>query len=73
MRERYRELFQCRRHSVFLPASAATFGQEKGELRSLRVRPNPFIERTRSGSALQAFISFSALRTLPARAAHVKR
>ena len=35
--------------------------------------PNPSIERTRTGRALQAFISFWALRALPARAAHVKR
>ena len=38
-----------------------------------RVRPNPSIERTRTGMALQALISFRALRALPARAAHVKR
>ena len=36
-------------------------------------RPNPFIERTRTGMALQALISFWALRALSARAAHVKR
>ena len=34
---------------------------------------NPSIERTRTGMALQALISFWALRALPARAAHVKR
>ena len=34
---------------------------------------NPSIERTRTGMALQAFISFWALRAMPARAAHVKR
>ena len=34
---------------------------------------NPSIERTRTGIALQALISFWALRTLPVRAAHVKR
>ena len=34
--------------------------------------PNPSIERTRAGMALQALISFCALRALPARAAHVK-
>ena len=38
-----------------------------------RARPNPSIERTRTGRALQALISFWALRALPARAAHVKR
>ena len=35
--------------------------------------PNPSIERTRTGMALQALISFWALRAMPARAAHVKR
>ena len=35
--------------------------------------PNPSIERTRSGGAGLAFISFWALRALPARAAHIKR
>ena len=35
--------------------------------------PNPAIERTRTGRALQALTSFWALRALPARAAHVKR
>ena len=35
--------------------------------------PNPSIERTRSGSAGLAFISFWAKLALPPRAAHVKR
>ena len=35
--------------------------------------PNPSIERTRSGSAGLAFISFWAKPALPPRAAHVKR
>jgi hypothetical protein len=35
--------------------------------------PNPSIERTSAGMALQALISFWALRALPAPAAHVKR
>ena len=35
--------------------------------------PNPSIERTRSGSAGLAFISFWAEPALPPRAAHVKR
>ena len=38
-----------------------------------RLRPNPSIERTRSGSAGLAFISFWAKPALPPRAAHVKR
>ena len=41
--------------------------------RSAEVTPNPSIERTRASMALQALISFWALRALPARAAHVKR
>ena len=36
-------------------------------------RPNPSVERTRTGRPLQALISFWALRVLPARAAHLKR
>ena len=35
--------------------------------------PNPSFEPTRSGRPLQAFISFSALRVLPPRAAQLKR
>ena len=35
--------------------------------------PNPSFEPTRSGRPLQAFISFSALRALPPRAAQLKR
>ena len=36
-------------------------------------RPNPSVERTRTGRPLQALISFWALRVLPARAAHLNR
>ena len=44
------------------------------QINSVRsTRPNPSIERTRTGRALQAPISFWALRAPPARAAHVKR
>ena len=35
--------------------------------------PNPSFERTRSGRLLQAFISFSALRSPPPRASQLKR
>ena len=45
----------------------------KQELRTAMPTPNPSIERTRTGMALQAHISFWALRALPARAAHVNR
>ena len=37
------------------------------------LRANPSFEPTRSGSPLQAFSSFSALRALPPRAAQLKR
>ena len=37
------------------------------------LRANPSFEPTRSGRSLQAFISFSALRALPPRAAQLKR
>ena len=38
-----------------------------------KATPNPSIERTRSGSAGLAFISFWAKPAPPPRAAHVKR
>ena len=41
--------------------------------RRVAASSNPSIERTRTGMALQALITFWALRALPARAAHVKR
>ena len=47
--------------------TAQRFAQAKG------LRANPSFEPTRSGSPLQAFISFSALRALPPRAAQLKR
>ena len=40
---------------------------------ALTATPNPSIERTRSGSAALAFISFWATPAPPPRAAHVKR
>ena len=40
---------------------------------ALTATPNPSIERTRSGNAGLAFISFWAKPALPERAAHVKR
>ena len=46
---------------------------ERTKVFSSAVTPNPSIERTRTGMALQALTSFWALRALPARAAHVKR
>ena len=46
---------------------------ERATRSATRATPNPFIERTRTGRPLQAFISFWALRYPPARAAHVKR
>ena len=47
--------------------TAQRFAQAKG------LRANPSFEPTRSGRPLQAFISFSALRVLPPRAAQLKR
>ena len=47
--------------------TAQRFAQAKG------LRANPSFEPTRSGKPLQAFISFSALRALPPRAAQLKR
>ena len=47
--------------------TAQRFAQAKG------LRANPSFEPTRSGRPLQAFISFSALRALPPRAAQLKR
>ena len=47
--------------------TAQRFAQTKG------LRANPSFEPTRSGRPLQAFISFSALRALPPRAAQLKR
>lgn len=41
--------------------------------RHVRMAPNPSTERTRSGSAGLAFISFWAKPAPPPRAAHVKR
>ena len=52
---------------VALLAVTATF------VRQARVTPNPSIERTRSGSAGLALISFWAKPAPPPRAAHVKR
>ena len=47
--------------------TAQRFAQAKG------LRANPSFEPTRSGRPLQAFISISALRALPPRAAQLKR
>ena len=47
--------------------TAQRFAQAKG------LRANPSFEPTRSGRPLQAFISFSALRALPPRAAQLER
>ena len=54
-----------------MAAEARTSGFR--EESSTRMTPNPSIERTRSGSAGLAFISFWAKPALPPRAAHVKR
>ena len=43
------------------------------EWRRVAASSNPSFELTRSGRPLQAFISFSAVRALPPRAAQLKR
>ena len=64
--------FAVRAGGVRFVASGTT--QHKMQVRvAPRVRPNPSFEPTRSGRPLQAFISFSALRALPPRAAQLKR
>ena len=73
MQKQYTELLPSQAHRTFPAGSIASAGQRKVGFHGLRVRPNPSIERTRTGIALQALISFWALRALPARAAHVKR
>ena len=46
---------------------------ERPKVFSSAVTPNPSIERTRTGMALQALTSFWAQPAPPPRAAHVKR
>ena len=57
-----------------LPASRFTFLRSERAVCSVApATPNPSFEPTRYGRPLQAFISFSALRALPPRAAQLKR
>ena len=61
-------------NALLSPAPRVAFRVIERAIRSATLAtPNPSIERTRTGRRLQAFISFWALRHLPARAAHVKR
>ena len=55
----------------FVGRSCLTTAQRCAQAKGLRA--NPSFEPTRSGRPLQAFISFSALRALPPRAAQLKR
>ena len=55
----------------FVGRSCLTTAQLIAQAKGLRA--NPSFEPTRSGRPLQAFISFSALRALPPRAAQLKR
>ena len=55
----------------FVGRSCLTTAQRFAHAKGLRA--NPSFEPTRSGRPLQAFISFSALRALPPRAAQLKR
>ena len=73
MQEQYSEFVLPSIQSTSAATSHAAWSQEKSRFRSLRARPNPSFKRTRSGRPLQAFISFSALRALPPRAAQLKR
>ena len=52
---------------------SVTLGAAKGTSYSPPRQPNQSLKRTRTGRPLQAFISFWALRVLPARAAQLKR
>ena len=51
----------------------AMLQQSPKESRECAMTPNPSIERTSTGRAHLAFISFWAKRALPVPAAHVKR
>ena len=59
--------------SYLIPRSSALSYCPSQQGRAKQVTPNPSIERTRSGSAGLAFISFWAKPAPPPRAAHVKR
>ena len=66
----------CRGEDNFArQAQPPSFLAAIGQVRALAEEPmpNPSIERTRSGSAGLAFISFWANPAPPPRAAHVKR
>ena len=54
-------------------SGTSSFEFEHGSKPTRSPRPNPSIERTRTGRPRYARSSFSASRGLPARAAHVKR
>ena len=54
-------------------SSSANVSAAKARAAARTASPNPSIERTRSGSAGSAFISFWAKPAPPPRAAHVKR
>ena len=73
MQEQYGEFVLPSIQSTSAATSHAASSQESNRFRSARVRPNPSIERTRSGGAGLAFISFWAKPAPPPRAAHVKR
>ena len=73
MQAQYNKMLPSQAERVFPAGSIASAGQEMVGFRGLRVRPNPSIERTRTGRPLQALILFWALRALPVQAAHVKR
>ena len=76
-RQRHTKEVLVQRSSGYIPImsfvgrSCLTTAQRFVQVKGLRA--NPSFERTRSGRPLQAFISFSALRALPPRAAQLKR
>ena len=76
-RQRHTKKVLVQRSSEYIPImsfvgrSCVTTAQRCIHAKGLRA--NPSFEPTRSGRPLQAFISFSALRALPPRAAQLKR
>jgi hypothetical protein len=65
---------QARASNWQLPSKHLTLPHSSRHLQAqCKHAPNPSFERTPTGMPLQAFISFWALRVLPARAAQLKR
>ena len=73
MQEQYSEFVCHSTQTTSVATSQVASSQENCRFHLSRARPNPSFVPTRSGRPLQAFISFSALRALPPRAAQLKR